>query len=190
MKIAFITFWFVFLITSVCCAQTKSFEDAQNEVRSFTDSGVFSLYYDQSTYLTVAEIKLDILREKDPLRKQFSKFEWQLTSFFAIKGIDTKPVRNVLCLNSQSKTFQFSRENRLSISFTGDDVEFGEPNRSSELKRGKAKEELCWEVNKEIFTDFAGSGNIKFAIGKFESNVPDDKLNILKDYERLLTVGK
>lgn len=178
----------ILLSTFVCFSQTKSFEDAQNEIKNFTDLAAFSFSYDESKYMTVAEINVEVLGEKDDLRKRFSKFEWQMSSFFAIKGIDRKPVRNVLCINSQSKAFVFSRENSLTILFSDGDVLLGEPNRSSEVKRGKGIEKLCWEVDSEIFGDFAKSDKIEFQLGEVKGQIRADKMQIFKDYAKLLEV--
>jgi hypothetical protein len=176
------------LASFVCFSQIKSLEDAQNEAKNFNDFAAFSVSYDESKYLTKAEISIEVLGEKDDLRKRFSKFEWQFTSLFAIKGIDAKPVRNVLCINSQSKIFAFSRENTLTILFSDGDVDFGEPNRLSEIKKGKANETLCWEVEQEIFRDFAKSDKIEFQIGTIKGQIRADKMQIFKDYAKLLEV--
>ncbi len=178
----------ILLASFVCFSQTKSFEEAQNEIKNFTDFAAFSFSYDESKYLTIAEIKTEVLAEKDDLRKRFSKFEWQMSSFFAVRGIDRKPVRNVLCINSQSKAFTFSRENSLTILFSDGDVMLGEPNRSSEVKRGKASERLCWEVDNEIFGDFAKSDKIEFQLGEIKGQIRADKMQIFKDYAKLLEV--
>ena len=178
----------ILLASFVCFSQIKSFEDAQNEVKNFSDLNAFSFSYDESKYLTKAEISVEVLDEKDDLRKKFSKFEWQLTSLFAIKGIDAKPVRNVLCVNSQSKIFAFSRENELTILFSDGDVMLGEPNRASEVKKGKANEKLCWEVDQEIFRDFAKSEKIEFQIGLVKGQIRADKMQIFKDYAKLLEI--
>jgi len=178
----------ILLSSFVCFSQTKSFEEAQNEIKNFTDFAAFSFSYDESKYLTIAEIKTEVLAEKDDLRKRFSKFEWQMSSFFAVRGIDRKPVRNVLCINSQSKAFTFSRENSLTILFSDGDVMLGEPNRSSEVKRGKASERLCWEVDNEIFGDFAKSDKIEFQLGEIKGQIRADKMQIFKDYAKLLEV--
>lgn len=159
-------------------------------MKNFTDASAFSLIYDEARYLTVAEIRFEILTENDALRKQFSKFEFQLASSFSAKGIDLKPYNNSLCFSTQSKTIQFARANVLTISFSNGDVDFGEPNRTTEIKRGKANEKLCWNVSKEIIEDFSNSVNIDFELGKFKSKIPEDKLNIFKDYHQLLAVEK
>ncbi len=182
------TILLVLLTCGTCFSQIKSIEDAQNEIKTFNDLNAFSVLYDETKYLTKAEISFEILEEKDNLRKQFSKFEWQMTSLFAIKGIEAKPVRNILCINSQSKTFVFSRENSLTILFSDGDVNFGEPNRLSEIKKGKANEKLCWEVDQEIFRDFADSEKIEFQIGIIKGQISPDKMQILKDYAKLFTV--
>lgn len=182
------TILLILLTYNICFSQIKSIEDAQNEIKTFSDLNAFSVLYDETKYLTKAEISFEGLEEKDNLRKQFSKFEWQMTSLFAIKGIDAKPVRSILCVNSQSKTFVFSRENSLTIWFSDGDVNFGEPNRLSEIKKGKANEKLCWEVDQEIFRDFADSEKIEFQIGIIKGQISPDKMQILKDYAKLFTV--
>ncbi len=182
------TILLILIASAFCFSQVKSFEDAQNEITNFNDFNAFALFYDETTYLTKAEISIEILDKKDNLKKQFTKFEWQLTAFFAIRGIDRKPVRNVLCVNSQSKSFAFSRENALIILFSDGDVMLGEPNRSSEVRRGKANEKLCWDVDNEIFGDFANSDKIEFQIGTIRGQINADKMQIFKDYAKLLKV--
>jgi hypothetical protein len=181
----------LFFVSSLSCfSQTKSFEDAQNEIKNFNGASAFSLIYDETRYLTVAEIRFEVLTEKDALRKQFSTFEILLTSSFSAKGIDAKPYSVSLCFITQSKTIQFSRDNGLTVSFSNGDVDFGEPNRTTEMKRGKVNEKLCWNVSKEISEDFSKSASIDFEIGKFNGKIPEDKLNIFKHYGQLLAVEK
>ncbi len=189
MKKIFAAVILIFLSSGVCPAQIKSFEDAQKEISLFDEPAAFSLAYDETKYLTAAEARLEILEEKNGLRKQFQKFEWQLSSFFAIKGIDKKPVRNTLCITTQSKQFAFSRENNLTVFLSEEDVNLGEPNRLSEIKRGKATEKMCWEVDKEIFRDFADQEKIEFQIGSLKLTVPASKIRIFKDFKKLLTVS-
>lgn len=184
----FLTILLILLASCVCFSQIKSIEDAQNEVKNFNNLAAFSVSYDETKYWTVAEIKTEVLDEKDSLRKQFSKFEWQLSSFFAIKGIDAKSVRNTLCINSQSKTFAFSRDNSLMILFADGEANLGEPNRLSEIKKGKANEKMCWEVDNMIFPDFAKSEKIEFQIGSVKGQIASDKMQIFKDYAKLIKV--
>lgn len=180
----------ILFASCVCFSQSKTFEEAQNEIKNFSDITAFSFSYDETRYLTKAEINLEVLDEKDPLRNRFSRFDWQLSSFFAIKGIDTKPVRNTLCVNSQSKAFAFARENELTILFSDGDVMLGEPNRLSEVKKGKARETLCWEVDKEIFRDFAKSDKIEFQLGTVKGQIRADKIQVFKDFAELLEVKR
>ena len=130
----------------------------------------------------------DLLSKGDPLANQFSKFEFRLTALFAVKGIDSKPVRNTICVFSESKKPQFARESELSIFFDELAVDFGEPNRNSEIKRGKALESLCWDVDKEIFVDFADSRKIEMSVGNFTIKIPLEQLSMFKEFEYLLTV--
>lgn len=182
----FVTISLVLLASCVCFSQIKSLEDAQNEAKSFNDFAAFSVSYDETKYWTIAEIKTEVLDEKDSLRKQFSKFEWTLSTFFAIKGIDAKPVRNTLCVNSQSKTFAFSRENFLTLFLHDGEANLGEPNRLSEIKKGKANEKLCWEVDNTIFPDLAENEKIEFQIGTIKSQISSDKMQVFKDYANLI----
>lgn len=170
-------------------AQTKSLTDAEAEIKTFDDPGAFTLFYDESRYVTVAEINVEILDEKDDLRKKLKKFDWQMRSLFALKGIDAKPVQNLLCISSQSKTFLFARENELTISFPDEDVNFGMPNRLSEVKGGKAKENLCWEISAEIVRDLGRSDKIEFQVGPLKTRMRADKIQVFKDYAKLLKIG-
>lgn len=184
----FVTTSLILLLSIVCFSQIKSIEAAQNEMKNFNDFGAFSVSYDETKYWTIAEIKTEVLDEKDNLRKQFSKFEWTLSSFFAIKGIDAKPVRSLLCVSSQSKNFVFSRENSLTILLHDGEANLGEPNRLSEVKKGKANEKLCWEVDNTIFRDFAENEKIEFQIGAVKSQIASAKMQIFKDYAKLIKV--
>jgi hypothetical protein len=171
-------------------AQSKSYADAAAEIRTFDDFTAFALSYDEARYVTIAEMKVEILGEKDDLRKTLKTFEWQMRSLFALKGIDAKPVQTLLCINSQSKTFLFSRENELTIFFHNEDVGFGVPNRSSELKGKKAGETLCWEINREIVEDLAKADKIEFQVGSIRTRIRADKLQVFKDYGKLLKVAE
>lgn len=172
-------------------AQTKSIDTAVAEISAFTDAGAFSISYDESKYLTSVELNFEILGPEDPLRKRLKKYDLQLTSFYTFRGIDANPVRNVLCINSQSKGKEwiFARENALTIFFENDEIEFGEPNRSTEIRRGKASENMCWEISQQVVGDLAAAELMEIRLGSIRTIIPLGKVRLFKDYAKLLEVG-
>lgn len=103
-------------------AQIKSVEIAKGEIGGFKNSSSYTVVYDDSSYLTTAEMKFDPIDDTDPLRKIFSRSELTAAVQFAIKGIDKKPVRSSICLQTQAKTFKFSRDNDLTIKLASGEV--------------------------------------------------------------------
>lgn len=171
-------------------SQTKSIADAQTEIKTFQNLANFSVFYDDPKDLTTAKVLLDIRETDENLQKSFKKFEWEITSIYSGNAIDEKPVRNVLCINTQSKRPNFASNNTLTILLGKEDVNFGEPNRSSEVKGGKVKENLCWDVNKEIIEDFGKARNISFQVGSIKSSIPANMLQFFRDYAKLLKPNK
>jgi len=166
-------------------AQVKSIEAAQEEAAGTTG---ISVAYDESRYLTLTSVTVDSIPANEPLKKQFRKFEWKLETWFAIKGIDAKPARVVLCLATQSKRFVFASDRELTLAFDGDDVLLGEAQRSTEVKGGKARETLCWEVDEVITRDFTKSASASFAIGRTRGTFSAADLNAFKAYGMVVSV--
>lgn len=171
-------------LSSHASAQTKSLESAQAEAAG--TPGV-SIAYEENRYLTVARITADSLPANKLLNKQFKRFEWTLETWFAIKGIDAKPARVVLCLATRSKRFAFTSDRDLTLTFDGEDVLLGEAQRSTEVKGGKARENLCWEVDEVITKDFAGATSAGFSIASVRGIFSPDDLSRLRSYGRLVT---
>lgn len=171
-------------------AQIKSIESAKTEIGGFKDSSSFSVFYDENSYLTTVELKFDPIAESDALRKIFARSEITATVQFAIKGIDKKPVRSTVCLQTQAKTFKFSRDNELQIKLESEVVEFGAPNRKSEVKRGKATETLCWEAGMELFTDLSKTDQISFQIGEYEFRIDKTNADRFDDFLALISVAE
>lgn len=180
----------ILLFTIQLFSQTKSVTDAETQITSFINSGNFSAVYDQSKYVTKAEVSFDILEPKTPLEKQFKAFEFQITSLFADNGIDQKPVRNTLCINTQSKKFNFASDRNLTILLDGEIINLGEADRSTEVKGRKIKENLCWEIDKEIIKDFGTASKFDFQISNIKESLPNEKLQFFKDFSKLVQVEK
>ena len=178
------------LIFSFCIfAQTKSIADTENQIKNFNSPANFSVAYDISKYVTKAELSFDLLTEKDPLEKQFKSFSWQIFSLFAIEGIDTKPVRNTLCIITQSKKgFKFASDRNLNILLDSEEINLGEADRSTELKGRKATETLCWEIDSQLIKDFASANKLELQVGNFKRILNASQLQSLKDYSELIEI--
>ncbi len=135
----------------------------------------------------MTSLNVDALADNEMLKKTAKKFEWTLESWFAIKGIDAKPVRVVLCADTQAKKFLFQRNSELTLTFDGEDVLLGEAQRTSEYKGGKAKENVCWEVDKVITDDFAKASKAAFAIGGIQGIFSAASLGKFRVYGKLVT---
>jgi hypothetical protein len=169
-------------------AQTKALDTAQTQLATFANASEFSLAYDETRYVTIATVTADSISDNESFKKQLKKFEWTLSSYFAVKGIDTRPVRVVLCADTQAKKFLFQRDSDLTVTFDGEDVLLGEAQRTSEFKSGKTKENLCWEVDKVITEDFAKATKASFAIAGFRGTFSAASLAKFRDYGSLVTV--
>mgnify|MGYP006908207815 CR=1 FL=1 len=170
------------LFSGITLSQTKSFETAQSEA-----SAGISVVYDEQQYLTKASVTIDSIADNETLKKSLKKFEWSLESWFAVKGIDTKPVRVFLCASTQSKRFVLQSDSNLTLKFDSDDVLLGEGQRTSEFK-GKARENVCWEVDKVIVDDFAGATSVSFSVAGITGAFSSESLSKFRAYHRLITV--
>lgn len=171
-------------------SQTKSVADAQNEIKTFANSGQFSIAYDSAKYATVAEVKFDIVEPKTPLKKHFKEFGFKITSLFSNNGIEAKPSRSTLCISTRSKKFYFSSNRNLSLTINNDTISLGEADRSTKVKGGKVRENLCWEIDKDIVNDLGKSSTIKYEVGPVTGSLDSTKLQFFKDYAKLLRVEK
>jgi hypothetical protein len=167
-------------------SQNKSIESALEEAAG--TPGI-SVAYDETRYLTKVGVNVDAMADNESFKKQMKRFEWTLESWFAIKGIDSKPVRVVLCADTQAKRFLFQRNSELTLTFDGEDVLLGEGQRTSEYKGGKAKENVCWEVDKVITDDFAKAVKASFSVGGLRGSFSSGSLAKFRGYGSLVTVG-
>lgn len=177
------------LLTAVLCvsisAQTKTLEKAQEEVASVP---AISVAYDETRYLTIVRLTIDSREDNEALKKSTKKFEWTLESWFSVKGIDNKPERVVLCLSTQSKRFLFQRNSELTLTFDGEEILLGEGQRTSEFK-GRARENVCWEVDKVIIEELAGASRSGFSAGAVMGTFSDGSLAKFRKYAELHAVG-
>ncbi len=186
-KLALITFA-LFLLSLSVFPQNKSIADAETEIKSFQNFTSFSVSYDDPKDLTTAKVVIDLRNDEKSLKKSFKKFYWELISIYSGNAIDQKPVRNLLCLNTQGKRLRFGSNNLLTFMLENESVDFGEPQRSTKVKGSKVNENLCWDINKEIIEDFAQADDISFKIGSFNNSFGAVKLQIFKDYAKLLKI--
>ncbi len=178
----------IFLFSVSAFSQTKPLTDAQAEIKTFSNPENFSVVYDSAKYVTKAEVSFDILERKTPLSKIFKKFGFKITSLFAIDGIDTKPVRSTLCINTQSKRFHFSSNRNLTLTINSEVINLGEANRSTKVKGRKIKEDLCWEIDQEILEDTEKAERIGYEVGRIKGSIDKLKLRFFKDFAKLLKI--
>ncbi|MCO6509717.1 MAG: hypothetical protein J5I65_02905 [Aridibacter famidurans] len=171
-------------LLSVASAQTKPLEKAQEEAAA---TPAISVAYDETRYLTIAKLTIDSRDENEPLKKSTKKFEWTLESWFSVKGIDQNPARVVLCASTQSKRFLFQNSTELILTFAGEDILLGEGQRTSEFK-GRARESVCWEVDKMIVEEFGSAASASFSAAGLKGNFSADSLAKFKAYSRVLAV--
>jgi len=171
-------------------AQTKSIADAQTEIAAFANSDKFSIAYDAAKYVTRTEVAFDLVEPKTPLAKQFKKFEFSLSALFAIDGIDAKPVRTTFCLNTESKRFFFASDREMTVRLDGESILLGEADRATQVKGGKIRETLCWEIDLQLIRDFGAAADIGFEVGNVNGSFSSVQMQYFKDYAKLLRVGK
>jgi hypothetical protein len=177
---------FILLTPTTIKAQKKAFDAAVSEAAN-TD-GV-SVTYNRELYLTFATLELDVRDESKALKKSFKEFEWKLESWFADKGIDSKPVRVVFCLNTKSKRFVFRDDKNLTLTFNNQDILLGEGQRTSVYK-GSARETVCWEVDKIIVEEFAVAASAAFSIAGVNGPFSSESLSKFRAYGQLVDVGQ
>jgi len=171
-------------------SQGKSLVDAESEIKTFKNFESFSVTYNDRKDLTTATVTINIRNDDKALKKPFKKFVWEIASIYSGIAIDDRPVRNVLCIKTQSKGFRFARSNSLVVRLPDEKVDFGVPNRFTEAKGRRVKEHLCWDITKEIIGDLAKAGSINFQVGSVSSSIPRSKLQLFKDYAKLLDLGE
>lgn len=182
--------WLILILSVFAFSQTKSITDAESEIKTFQNFANFSVSYDDPKDLTTAKVLLDIRANDEILQKSFKTFDWELSSVFSGNVIDDKPVRNILCIYTQSKRPIFASNNLLTILLGNEAINFGDPNRLSEVKGGKVKENLCWDVDKEMVEDFGKAASLSFQVGATKISIPADMLQIFRDYAKLLRTDK
>lgn len=182
------SFSLILLLSISALSQTKSLDAAETQIKTFANSAKFSAAYDANKYVTKVDVSFDILEPKTPLAKQFKKFEFQLTSLFADKGIDAKPVRTTLCINTQSKKFYFLSDRNLTIAVDGETILLGEADRSTEVKGSKISENLCWEIDKQLVKDLGNISSFRFEIGSIKGEFNADNIRFFTDYAELVKV--
>lgn len=165
-------------------SQTKPLETAQSEA---SKTPGISVDYNESRYLTIARLTIDALADNEPLKKKAKTFEWTLESWFSVKGIDGKPVRVVLCADTKSKRFLFQRSTALTLTFGTDDILLGEGQRTSTFK-GKARENVCWEVDRVIVDDLAKASSASFSVAGLRGVFSEDSLARFHAYGALVAV--
>ena len=179
------------LLFSVCAfSQVKTVDDAKNEINTFANSKQFSVVYDSAKYATVAKVKFDIVERKTPFQKIFKEFGFTITSLFSNKGIEAKTSRTTLCINTRSKKFFFSSNRNLTLTVDNEAINLGEADRSTNVKGGKVRENLCWEIDREIVDDLGKSTSVKYEIAQVKGTLSSKKLQFFKDYARLLNIDK
>ncbi|HUF02995.1 MAG TPA: hypothetical protein VMM38_02360 [Aridibacter sp.] len=172
-------------LTSSAVSQTKPLEKAQEEA---SGTPGLSVAYDESRYLTFVRLTIDSREENEALKKSTRKFEWTLESWFSVKGIDAKPERVVLCAATQSKRFLFQNSTELTLTFGGENILLGEGQRTSEFK-GRARENVCWEVDKVIVEEFAGASSAGFSAAALKGTFSSESLAKFRAYASVLAVG-
>lgn len=172
------------VLSFTALSQTKPLEKALEQA---ANTPGLSVSYDESRYLTIATLTINSREENEPLKKSTKKFEWTLESWFSVKGIDDKPARVVLCADTQSKRFLFQRDSDLTLTFAGEDILLGEGQRTSEFK-GRARENVCWEVDKVIVEEFGSAASASFSVAGLKGDFSSASLASFRAYAHVLEV--
>ena len=177
------------LVSGIARAQTKSFEDARIEITKFKNPELFSVAYERD--LTTVKLSFDLREDNKSLRKPFKEFVFELSSVYSGPSIDHKPIRSLVCIRTRSKKFYFSSNRDLTFFADSKILRFFEGERSTELRKRKARENLCWEMDKEALGIVSKSGVISFQVGSQKVSIPAGKSILFGNYAQLLnTKGK
>ena len=149
----------------------------------------FSARYKEKGDLTVVKVLIELRNEIETLKKKFKEFTFEIESIYVGPAIDEKPHRIRLCIKTRSKRFHFARENRLRLELDDGPIEFPSANRSSQLRGRKARENLCWDIDKALVNDFAKSRKFDFTVGGLRIELLPDHVKLLTDYSKLLAVS-
>ncbi len=179
----------LFLII-VCCfngilfSQTKSLEQVRSAINDSSRPELFSAIYEKD--LTTIKLSFDLREDNIGLQKPFKEFVFELTSIYAGPAVDGKPVRSRICINTRAKKFYFSSNRELTLFVDSSPLKFASGERTTELQKGKTRENLCWEMDKETMEDLIKSEVVVLQVGFEKVSIPAGKSRLFADYASLV----
>ena len=174
------------LISNFTFSQTKSVEKLEAEINRFEKPSLFSAAYLDRKDTTIVKLSLNLREENKGLKKKFREFVLELIAIYAGPGIDNKPFRNLLCINTRGKKFHFASNNTLTLLLNSGPIEFRSPDRKTEFRKRKTRENLCWDIGQELVGELATLASTKVQIGSFGVLLPANSLNYFKNYAKLV----
>lgn len=182
-----------FIVVALTCAtagfafsQTKSLSELETAIRSFENLELFSVKYDDKKDATVLNLSFDLRLEEPKLQKEFKEFGLELSSIYTGIGIDAKPYRTVVCTNSRGKKFYFASNRQLKVSLDYQEFTLAEGQRTTEVRRGKVFENLCWDIDQELVRDFGLVETMILTIGNIQIPISSGKIAAFRNYSKLL----
>ena len=174
----------LFVCTSIF-SQTKSIEVTQTEINSFSNPEAFSVSYNDRKDITTLSLKFDLRGTDKALLKKFKELFFEMSSIYAGNLVDNKPVRNLLCVNSRAKRFHFASNNDLLIGLDSEIIRFVSPDRLTNVKGKKVREQLCWDIDSELVQDLAQANNLSFTLGSQNLLISTNNLRSVRSYSKL-----
>lgn len=169
-------------------SQTKSIAEVQTEIDSFNDPAAFSVIYNDPKDITTLSLKADVRENDKNLEKKFKEFYFEMISIYSGIGVDKKPFRNLLCINSRANRFYFASDNDLVIGIENETIKFVSPDRTTEAKGRKIREKLCWDIDVELIRDLGRSSSLFLTVGSQKLSISNEKLGLLNSFSKLISI--
>jgi len=165
-------------------AQTKSYGEVQAEISAFETPAFYTASYEND--LTTVKLFFDLREDNPGLQKPFKEFSFEISSIYSGPAVDGKPVRSLVCISTRAKKFYFSSNRELTIFVDSAPLRFGEGERSTELRKGKTREKLCWAMDDEALEELVEAGAVSFQVGSQTVSIPSEKSRLFDGYAALL----
>ena len=178
----------ILLFAATAHSQSKTLEQVRNELATLQNSELFSAAYKEGKDLTIVKLSIDLRSENPILKKKFKEFGVEVESVYVGPSIDEKPFRSQLCVKTRAKRFHFARNNALTITLDSGPVDFPPANRSSQLKGRKARESLCWDVNKSLLSELGATQTFIFEVGSEKIEFGTNHIKLFAEYSKLIKV--
>ncbi len=166
----------VLILTTFVCAQTKTNDVLEKQIKNLKVEKTFTLSYDdQGKNSKILVIGEDFGREQDD-RAGLQNFSFGMAFFYPDKTLNTAPDTINLTFWAQSKKPKFAESNDLKMFAGGENLDLGNARYVSKPDRNM--EYLNYKISRENLVKLAKSADAKLKIGNSEFKFTSEHLRI------------